>query len=332
VPSLSELFGPEGAEADNDFEFDMDKLMGGVDQAIAESSRFRDPGSESDEVSSEEGVDEDPPPRVEAETDDDQPSVGDVEAGEEELAGASEPPPPSAADPLGLLPPERRAALLAIDEVVQRDPAKRDRVLAALRDEAVVAPSLPEDIEEGSVAARLWHEQQETRAVLNQMAQGQRLQQEAFAKQAAVTAADAAGIAFAQRYPQLEASDIVAIAQEAGQSGLAAKLVTGTEDLRAGYLQALESTLWTSERWRANVLSVPAPTESTVADEHKEESKPRKRKLTALSSAASPVSAPATPKSPLETRVDGRLTPQSRMDVVREMATKLNRSQNEGNY
>ena len=60
--------------------------------------------------------------------------------------------------------------------------------------------------------------------------------------------------------------------------------------------------------------------------------KERKRKLTALSSAASPTSAPAAPKSPLETRHEGRLTPQSRMSVVKDMASQLNRSQNEGNY
>ena len=329
MPSLSELFGPPGAEAENDFEFDVDKLMGGVDQALKESSRFRDDDVDEAPQIAAESEDEEPP----LEPSDDvveEPPSGDEVAPEEAQGEVAAPP---IADPLGLLPPERRAALLAIDEVVQADPAARDRVFQAIRPPEPAVAQLPDDIEEGSVAARLWAESQETKAMLGQIAQGQRLQQEAFAKQAAVSAADAAGIAFAERYPMLESSDIVAIAQQAGQSGLAAKLVAGNSDLKDGYLQALESTLWTNEAFRPKVLGEAAIIkEPTVADEHKAESKPRKRKLTALSSAASPVSAPTTPKSALETRHDGRLTPQSRLSVVQEMATKLNRSANEGNY
>ena len=145
-----------------------------------------------------------------------------------------------------------------------------------------------------------------------------------------VTAADAAGIEFAARYPQLEQSDIVAIAEVAGGSGLAARLANGNDDLKGAYIQALESTLWTNESFRPKVLGEQAIKEVPVAA--KPETKARKRKLTALSSAASPVSAPSQPKAALETRVDGRLTPQSRLSLTREIASKLNRDQNEGNF
>ena len=333
-PSLSELFGPPGTEAENDFEFDMDKLMGGVDKALAESSRFRD------EVSSEEddaAVGDDPV--VEEPSDEeDHLAHGEQPPGEEEPPGESAPeatPPVIAADPLGLLPPERRAALLAIDDVVQNDPAKRDRVLAALADVPTppTIPTLPDDFEEGSVAARLWYEQQETRAQLAQIASGQRAQHEAFVKQSAVAAADAAGDEFAARYSQLEPSDVAAIAKTAAESGLVAKLTTGVnpENLKPAFAQALESALWTNEAYRAKVIGTTTQTPA-VAPAATSESKARKRKLTAVSSAASPTSAPASKRSPLESRVDGRLTPQSRLSVVREMASQLNRSQNEGNY
>jgi hypothetical protein len=331
------LFGPPGTEAENDFDFDMDKLIGGVDKALAESTRFRD--DQGDEVSSEENeaaVGDEPVVEEPSDEEGHQP-LGEQTAGEEEPPGESAPeatPPVNAADPLGLLPPERRAALLAIDEVVQNDPAKRDRVLAALADQPVVpvVPTLPDDIEEGSVAARLWHEQQETRAQLAQIASGQRAQHEAFVKQSAVAAADAAGDEFAARYSQLEPSDVAAIAKTAADSGLVAKLTSGVnpENLKPAFAQALESALWTNEAYRAKVIGTTQT--PPVAPAATSESKARKRKLTAVSSAASPTSAPASKRSPLESRVDGRLTPQSRLSVVREMASKLNRDQNEGNY
>ena len=65
----------------------------------------------------------------------------------------------------------------------------------------------------------------------------------------------------------------------------------------------------------------------------KAESAERKRKLTALSSFRfSGLSTRGHRNPALETRTDGRLTPQSRFSLVQEMATKLNRSNNEGGY
>ncbi len=148
-----------------------------------------------------------------------------------------------------------------------------------------------------------------------------------------MAAAEQAGGEFAARYAgRLDGDDVVRIAQAAGTSGLAARLAAGNDDLKGAYLQALESTLWTTQSLRSKVMEPAAPAEPSAADKDKAQAPQRKRKLTALSSSASPVSAPATPKSPLETRTDGRLTPQSRFSVVQEMATKLNRANNEGGY
>jgi hypothetical protein len=328
-PSINELFSAPGSEAEEDFELDMDKLMAGVDQSLAASNRFSTGEVETPEAPPEHpgeaapvSPSEEPPPAQEEPS---EPSPDD--GGSPEVETAREPEesvsPPS--DPLGLLFAD-----------AAKDPAKRDRLLAALADqkpEPETAPSLPDDIEEGTVAARLWHEQQRTQADLAAIAKAQRDQAEATERQRAVAAADQAGSEFAQKYAgRLDGDDVVRIAQAAGNSGLAARLATGTDDLKGAYLQALESTLWTTETLRNKVMEPAAPAELTVAQKDKEQSAPRKRKLTALSSSASPVSAPATPKSPLETRTDGRLTPQSRMSVVQEMATRLNRANNEGGY
>jgi hypothetical protein len=162
-------------------------------------------------------------------------------------------------------------------------------------------------------------------------------QRAAFAKMSAAQAATEAGNQFAGRYDgQLEPSDVVAIAQAAGASGLAGRLATDERGrplegpaLASAYVQALETTLWTTPAFRSKVLTETTPTTVPAVDEAS--SKDRKRKLSAVSSAASPVTAEPTPRrSPLETRPDGRLTPQSRMNAVKEIVTQLNRSQNEG--
>ena len=126
---------------------------------------------------------------------------------------------------------------------------------------------------------------------------------------------------------------MVAVAQAAGASGLAARLANGTEDLTGAYVQALETTAWTNERFRAKLTAEVAPAaEPTPAEVDASSSKVRKRKLTALSSAASPTSAPPERRSALETRADGKLTPQSRLSVVGELASKLARDRNEGMF
>ena len=323
-PSINELFAAPGSEAEEDFDLDMDKLMAGVDQSIAASNRFS--AGESEETETPPEPTEPPSAPTEEAAQQEEPSETPPGTGVTPEVEAKEPEervqPP---DPLGLLFAE-----------AAQDPSKRDRLLAALQEPKTAettTPTLPDDIEEGTVAARLWHDQQRTQADLARIAESQRQSAEASERQRAVAAADQAGSEFAARYAgRLDGDDVVRIAQAAGNSGLAARLAAGNDDLKGAYLQALESTLWTTETLRAKVMEPATPTEPTVAEKDKAVSAPRKRKLTALSSSASPVSAPATPKSTLETRTDGRLTPQSRFSLVQEMATKLNRSNNEGGY
>jgi hypothetical protein len=336
-PSINEMFSAPGSEAEADFDLDIDKLMAATDTALAESQRFREP-----QMEDEAEPDAEPAPEPEADTEPEpeegQPvgePAGDEETTEESVAETPSTPPVVAADPLGLLPPERRAALLAIDQAVQSDPARRDRILAALRDDVASpepAAKLPDDFEEGSPAARLWAENQETKRQLAEIGKAQADIAAATARTNAAQAAEAAGAEFARRYPQLENDDVVRIAQAAGGSGLAARLANGADDLKGAYVQALETTMWTNESFRAKANAPMPEAEPTLSDEHKEQGKARKRKLTALSSAASPTSTPSQSRSALETRADGKLTPQSRLSVVGELASKLARERNEGMY
>lgn len=331
MPSINELFSAPGSEAEDDFELDMDKLMEGVDQSMKESTRFSSPGDEeapspAEEAPAAEASPSPEPPEEPTHTSVEEPAAshGGATGQEEETPGGSAPPPQAATDPLGLLFAE-----------AAQDPIKRDRLLQALQEPKaeVETAQMPEEFAEDSVAAKLWRDNQETKELVTRIAAGQRETAEAMERQRAVEAADRAGQEFAARYAgKLDGDDVVRIAQMAGNSGLAARLATGNDDIKGAYLQALESTLWTDERFRTKVMEPGAPAEPTVADVDKAEAPKRKRKLTALSSSASPVSAPATPKSALETRTDGRLTPQSRFSLVQEMATKLNRSNNEGGY
>lgn len=328
MPSINNLFGAPGSEADEDFEIDMDKLLEGVDQSIAASTRIDPPPSPSfvNALDPDAPQYDTPDPESPDEEPEEEPSeppegsgnVQQVEAESQSEGSVTSP------DPLGQLFAE-----------AAQDPAKRDRLLEALRDpkpESTPVAQLPDDFEPGSPAARLWEENQATQRRLDEIAANQRSQAEQSAKDRAIAAADAAGKEFSAKYPGLDDADITRIAQAAGNSGLAARLATGADDLKAAYLQSLESTLWTDAELRTKVLDPTVPSEPTVAEEHAQESKPRKRKLTALSSSASPVSAPAPKASPLETRADGRLTPDSRQRTVMELATKLNRENNQGGY
>ena len=236
MPSINELFSAPGSEAEEDFDLDMDKLMAGVDQSLAESNRFTAPVAEETETPAPDAPLETPhSPSEEAEAQE-EPSETPSDPGGTPVVSESEPEESvSPPDPLGLLFAE-----------AAKDATKRDRLLAALQEPKVTdtpSPTLPDDIEEGTVAARLWHDQQKTQADLAQIAQAQRTQAEATERQRAVAAADQAGAeGFAQRYAgRLDGDDVVRVAQAAGNSGLAARLAAGNDDLKGAYLQALES-------------------------------------------------------------------------------------------
>lgn len=326
MANLRELFGDPGlTEEGGEQEFDLDAFMGEVDRLVADKPTEQDHGGSVGEA-------EPPPPDLahgereeesgeEAGAEPSSPAVPVEEAPASPPTPAAPPPP----DPFSDLPPERRAALLALDETLRRDPAKAESVLRGLSAETppVEPPRLPEDIEPGSFEARQWHDQQELRAQIAELSAATRVQQETFAKQQAATAAQQAGRTFAQRYVgKLEEQDVLQIARQAGESGIAGALASQTpDDLAGAYDKALEFVLWGNESYRQKVIG-EAP---VVQAGDQPEAKTRKRKLNALSSAASPVSGPVQKRSPLESRDDGRLTPQSKMGLVRELANGLAR-------
>jgi hypothetical protein len=222
-----------------------------------------------------------------------------------------------------------------MDRVFQEDPTKRDAVLRALAEQPAVAvvpePELPEGIHPDSFEAMLWKQNLETQRQVALIANANRAQQETFAKQQANTAAERAGAAFSARYDgKLTHEDVMAIARHAGQTGVAARFANGSDNLTQSFDQALEHVLWTNESFRQKVLGTEV---TPVVPSEQPEAKDRKRKLTALSSSASPVSGPAPAREKLESDpVRGRLTPQSRLKAVQELATGIARQRSEGTF
>jgi hypothetical protein len=324
MPNIAQILGlnPELA-TDEDPEFDLDAFMAETDKAVADSvvrQRGTEPASEiGGMLSTSDAPTEDPAPGVEEET--------EVEPEDEPEAEVPTPPAavlPAPSDPLASLPAERRAQLLALDEFLQKDPSALKRLTEP--EAQPVAAQLPEDIDPQSFEATLWRQNQETQSQLREITSATRLQAETFAKQAAAQAAQQAGANFAARYVgKLEQADVLAIAKAAGASGIAGVLAStpeGKADLAGAYDKALEITLWQNEIYRSKVVG-ETPVEQPG---DKPEAKERKRKLTALSSAASPVSGPADKRSPLQSRDDGRLTPQSRSQLIQEAANGIARA------
>jgi hypothetical protein len=235
-------------------------------------------------------------------------------------------------DPLLDLPPERRAALLALDQTIMADEAKRAAVFGILSGDsdapkAPPAPTLPEHIDPESFEATLWHETQELRQTVAQLAAQSRAVQEQTIQQRAVAAADEAGRRFSAKYSeQLSETDVLEIAQYAGQSGVMANF-SNTKEARenpvVAFEQALEHTLWTNEAFRQRVLGTSGP-QAQPGDAP--EAQARKRKLHAVSGAAGPTAGPTPGRSPLENGADGKLTERSRQDLVKEAANMLRRT------
>jgi len=335
MPSIRDLFAdPDLIEEGDDTEIDIDKILDSVTDVL--NDRHPDSVTERpDPETPEKGEDPSPtdPTTLEAGQSD------ESEGEEEEDEGEQVPPPaasspPAASDPFLELPPERRAALLALDQTLMADEAKRAAVFGIITEQkpAPEQAKLPDHIDPDSFEAKIWQEQQEIKASLGQMSQATREQQEAFVKQQANTAAMQAGNAFTQKYSgKLTEADVLEIAKYAGQTGLAGAMVStpeGKRDPVAAYGQALEATLWSNESFRARVMGDDAPP-TPVGDQP--EAKERKRKLSAISSSASPVSGPSPKRNAAETGVDGRLTEKSRQDLVKELANGMAR-QSEGAY
>lgn len=335
MPSIRELFTDAEIDqegANGDLAFDFDALMTETERALKESTRMQIPdqdpeGGEPSEVPAATETPEAPPEVEPGATESPAPSEA-PEGGDDSLAGAR------SADPLGLLPPERQAALLALDQVFQADPTKHAAVLRTLSETpapaaAYTPPPLPDEIDPDSFEAKLWNRQSEYERQLAEMGTATKNNQEAFAKQSAAAAAERAGANFEARYAgKLDHTDVMAIARHAGATGIAARFANGADDLTAAYDQALETALWTNEGFRAKAMGAPAPLPPAAEPEAID----RKRKLTSLSSSASPVSGPPPAKTPLQSRTDGRLTPESRLSVVKDLATGLARQNNEGTF
>ena len=325
MASIRELFAdPELNEEGGEEQIDLNKVLDEVTNVL--NDRTPPPERESST------------PEDEAPSDPDQSAAADEEGdGEEEeepeapesVPAASVPP----SDPLA--EPERRAALLALDQTLMSDESKRAEVFRILsgepRVQAPPPPTLPEHIDPDSFEATIWKEQQATNARIAEISEHTRLQQEAFEKQRANAAAMEAGNRFAQKYAgKLDQNDILEIAKYAGTTGIAGTFTAtkeGRENPTEALERALEHTLWTNESFRAKILGTDGPTtppgEQPAAQE-------RKRKLTAVSSSASPVTGSSSTRSPLENDSNGRLQEKSRMQVVQDLATGLARESRAG--
>ena len=325
MPSIRELFSdPELIEEGEDAEIDIDKVLDSVTDILND----RHPTVETPPEEEQE-----PSPQT-----DETEVVTDSGLGEETVEVEQEPVPPPApapsADPLMELPADRRAALLALDQAIMSDESKRAAVFGILSDQpqTVPAPALPDHIDPDSFEAKIWQEQQEMKATLQGMSAHQRDQQLAFEKQQVNTAAHQAGDLFSQKYgDRLSKDEILEIAKYAGETGVAAGFANTPEGRRnpaAAFGQALESVLWSNEVFRGKVLDTAPP--KPVGEQP--EAQERKRKLKAVSGAASPVSGPSPKRPPAETGADGRLTEKSRQDLVKELANGIARQSSEGTY
>jgi hypothetical protein len=244
----------------------------------------------------------------------------------------SAPPPAASHDPWLDIPAERRAAILALDETLVSDPSKRAAVFGILSGDSdapaapTAAPTLPEHIDPDSFEATLWRENQEMKQQIAGVAQFVQERAKSDEAQRASQAATIACQRFGAKYTNLTEQDVIDIAKYAAQTGMSTAFM-GTAEAKAdpsvGYGQALEAVLWSNEGFRARVLETSGP---VTHPGEQEEATTRKRKLRALSGAASPVSGPAPTRPPLQTGTDGKLTEDSRQGLVKEAANMIRRT------
>ena len=266
--SIADLFRELEPGTEDDSQIDIDKVLAEVTNVLNDRpspTGLTAPGPVDDD---------EPPPAAEVAEPDPVAGQPDAVLGEDEeveVEAEVPPPPPTplleTADPLLELPPERRAALLALDQTIMADEAKRAAVFKILSGDseapAPPRPTLPEHIDPESFEAELWRGQQEIRAAQEQMAAQSRAAQEQSVRERAHAAATEAGNRFAAKYAdRLTQDDVVEIARFAGQSGITASFAS-TAEARANpvvaFEQALESTLWTNEAFRARVLGTSGP-------------------------------------------------------------------------
>ena len=247
-------------------------------------------------------------------------------------AAETPPPPTPAADPfLGLSDIERleliqyRQALadperaLAVKRAILGVP-EAPAASAAAAPPAPPAPTLPEDIDPSSFEATLWQQGQEMMAQLAELRAGQQASTQQTEQERMNAAAQRATQAFVARYgARLSQDEIAAIAQHAGMQKFpeAFRPVSATWDEAMD--KSLEFVLRSNDGLLAKVLGGPAPA-APAPGARTPESDARGRKLTALSSAASPSGEAAT-RVPIESRGDGtgKMSEKSRLALVQEM-------------
>ena len=359
-PSIQEMFGVDETAGDagagpfslDDFMAEADKMIGQHAEATASEADAQSALSEPSK--GENGPDESPgiegastesqEPEASQDADPQAPAQG-TPAGEPSL------PPPVPPDPLASLSPSRREALLALDQAITADPARAARVWAAVGGDAPAvagppppptappAPTMPEYIEPDSIEAQLWQigeNQRQMKADLDAQ-RAQQAHQQALSTHATIAneAGNQAAATFHARYPSLTMDDLANIARQAGQTGLAAGLVqamsggkeANKETMLSAYDRALEHVLWSTPEMRTKVIG--EQTVATTASPAAPNSGETKRKLTALSGAASPVSQP-TQRPKLESTTDGRMTGESRNRMIKELASNIARSNSGG--
>jgi|SRR5580704_7566 hypothetical protein len=318
MPSIRSMFLPP--EADNP-DFNLDDFLREADEAATGSPARQyalggnPPAAEGDLLPPT----ADPVPSGEA-------GDGDLDAGDEPVsAPVVEPPqfaPPS--DPLLNLPPERRASLLALDQIMSTTPGAVDRVYEALRkpEPPRPEPKIPEHVDPESMEAQLWQQNQEILRRMDEQERTQRETQQQTAEQTRLqTAAGQAVANFRTRHPDLGDDDLTTMAGYASQAGFADAFVRrpGVDPV-AGYEEALEYTLWKN----SSRAYQPAPTPPVTGPPPQNQE--NKRVLHALSTGAVPVAGPPPARAPLETRGDGRFTPESRGLLVDQLAADLRNS------
>jgi hypothetical protein len=184
----------------------------------------------------------------------------------------------------------------------------------------VPEPTLPEEIDPTSFEAQLWHQNQAMQRELAEIKAGQQQNQQLTEQQIVQQAARTATNSFATRYAgRLSKEEIEAVCQHAGLQKLPEAFRPVSQSWEEAMDKALEFTVRSNDGLLAKVLGVtPAAGSTPAPGQRSAEADTRGRKLTALSSAASP-SGEATTRVPLEHRGDGKLTEKSRFALVQEL-------------
>jgi hypothetical protein len=213
-----------------------------------------------------------------------------------------------------LLDPERqlavRRAMLGIPDVAA---AASPPVVAAPE------PALPEHIDPESIEAQMWHMQRTHERQLDELRQEIRANTTATEQDRAMAAARSATQAFANRYGEaLSPEEISWVAQTAGMQKLPEAFMSTGMSVEDAMVKSLDFTLRSNDSLLAKILGPAAPPAPTPSPGESPEADARKRQLTALSSAAAPTGE-APQRVPLTHREDGKLSEDSRLQLVREM-------------